>query len=234
MLAVAIKIERLLPAVLSTAAGAVDTIGFLSLGGLFTAHITGNVVVFVAHYISGGSSQIGPLLSVPVFVIVLGVVTMLSARKTHRINRRTLLIVQLLLLTGFLVLGEAFGPFGNPDSGPAVFTGMVGVTAMATQNALVKLAMPGSPSTAVMTTNTTQLAVDLATIVRGGSNPEDLARARHRARMVFPSVAGFVAGCALGGFLQSQFGLRALLLPVVLAVIALPLGELWDDGSTRS
>jgi uncharacterized membrane protein YoaK (UPF0700 family) len=217
---------------LSITAGAVDTIGFLSLGGLFTAHITGNVVVFVAHYISGESSLIGPLLSVPVFVIVLGVVTMLSAKGNHRVSRRTLLIVQLVLLTGFLVLGEVFGPFGNPDSGPAVLTGMIGVAAMATQNALVKLAMPGSPSTAVMTTNTTQLAVDLATIVRGGGKPEDVGRARHRAWMVFPSVAGFVAGCALGGFLQSHFGLKALLLPVVLAVIALPLGELWDDGST--
>ncbi len=32
----------LLPAVLSTTAGAVDIIGFFALGGLFTAHITGN------------------------------------------------------------------------------------------------------------------------------------------------------------------------------------------------
>jgi uncharacterized membrane protein YoaK (UPF0700 family) len=31
----------LLPSVLSVTAGSVDVIGFLSLGGLFTAHITG-------------------------------------------------------------------------------------------------------------------------------------------------------------------------------------------------
>jgi uncharacterized membrane protein YoaK (UPF0700 family) len=34
----------LLPAVLSMTAGAVDVIGFLALGGLFTAYITGNLV----------------------------------------------------------------------------------------------------------------------------------------------------------------------------------------------
>src|SRR3954463_9911218 len=68
----------LLPAVLSTTAGAVDVIGFLALGGLFTAHITGNVVIVAAHYVTGGFSQIGPLLAVPVFMVVMGVVTLVS------------------------------------------------------------------------------------------------------------------------------------------------------------
>ena len=41
----------LLPAVLSTTAGATDVISFLVLGGLFTAHITGNLVIGSAlHY----------------------------------------------------------------------------------------------------------------------------------------------------------------------------------------
>jgi uncharacterized membrane protein YoaK (UPF0700 family) len=70
--------DRLLPAVLSTTAGAVDVIGFLALGGLFTAHITGNVVVVAAHYVTGGFGDIGPLLAVPVFVAVLSLVTLAS------------------------------------------------------------------------------------------------------------------------------------------------------------
>src|SRR5690242_5471260 len=76
----------LLPTVLSTTAGAVDVIGFLALGGLFTAHITGNLVVLLAHYITGNFGEIGPLLAVPIFIVVLGVVTLTFIRKPTSIR----------------------------------------------------------------------------------------------------------------------------------------------------
>ena len=44
---------KMLPAVLSVIAGSVDAISFLGLGGLFTAHVTGNLVVLVAHLATG-------------------------------------------------------------------------------------------------------------------------------------------------------------------------------------
>lgn len=66
-----------LPILLSASAGAVDVIGFLALGGCFTAHITGNLVVIAAHYVIGGFGHAGPLLAVPVFVAVLAAVVLL-------------------------------------------------------------------------------------------------------------------------------------------------------------
>ena len=218
----------LLPAVLSTTAGAVDVIGFLALGGLFTAHITGNVVILAAHYVVGGFSEVGPLLSVPVFVAVLGAVTLASGaiEKAGYSSRRPLLVLQAALLAACLGVGVGFGPFADPDRPMAVLVGMLGVAAMATQNALVKLALPGAPSTAVMTTNTTQLTVDLATLARGLGEPDDLSRARRRASVTFPCVVAFVAGCAAGAVLEVHFGLWALVLPVALAGITVPLGEL--------
>jgi uncharacterized membrane protein YoaK (UPF0700 family) len=111
----------LLPAVLSTTAGAVDVIGFLALGGLFTAHITGNVVIVAAHYVTGGFSQIGPLLAVPVFMAVMGLVTLASSAIAQAGSPplRQLLWLQTALLFGFLLLGVWFGRFTDADSSMA-------------------------------------------------------------------------------------------------------------------
>jgi len=224
-----------LPAVLSTTAGAVDVIGFLALGGLFTAHITGNLVVLAAHYVTGGVNEPATLLAVPVFIAVLGVVTVAAAgfEKTRYGARRALLFLQAILLGGCLVVDLLFGPVADADGAIAVLVGMLAVAAMATQNALVRFALPGSPSTAVMTTNITQLTVDLAAMVRGVSepeNPENLARARRRASVTFPCIVGFMAGCAAGAVLETHFGLWALALPAGLATLALTLDALKRDG----
>src|SRR5215468_6157742 len=146
----------LLPAVLGMTAGALDVISFLGFGGLFTAHVTGNLVILAAHYITGRFGEIAPLLSVPVFVTVLGVVTAVFVRKPIPFIRRGLLVLQAALLASFLGFGVGFGPFADPNNGMAVFAGMLGVAAMATQNAVVRLALPGHPITAVMSPNFAQ------------------------------------------------------------------------------
>ena len=91
----------LVPTVLSMIAGAVDVIGFLALGGLFTAHITGNLVILAAHYITGSFGEIAPLLSAPVCVVVLGVITVMFIRKPTPFTRRALLVIQALSIISF-------------------------------------------------------------------------------------------------------------------------------------
>jgi uncharacterized membrane protein YoaK (UPF0700 family) len=219
------RINWWLPAILSTTAGAVDVIGFLVFGGLFTAHITGNLVVVAAHYVTGGFGQVGPILAVPVFIAVLGVVVLLfGGIESKNTSRRALLVLHAALLAGCLGFGLKFGPFSSSDRPAAVLAGMLAVAAMATQNALVKLALVESPSTAVMTTNTTQLIVDLAALVRGAEEPDKLGRIRRRARVTFLCMAGFIGGCVAGAVLELRFGVGALVLPVILAALAIPFG----------
>jgi uncharacterized membrane protein YoaK (UPF0700 family) len=217
----------LLPAVLSTIAGAVDVIGFLALGGLFTAHITGNVVIVAAHYVTNDFSEIGPLLAVPVFMVVMGLVTLASSAIARRRSTplQPLLWLQTALLAGFLGLGVGFGRFPDADSSIAVLAGMLGVAAMATQNVLVKLALKGAPSTAVMTTNITQLTIDVATLAGSRGNTDELAKVRSRARATFLCIIGFVGGCAAAAALQVNFGFWSLALPVALSALAVPLGR---------
>jgi uncharacterized membrane protein YoaK (UPF0700 family) len=81
-----------------------------------------------------------------------------------------------------------------------------------------------------MTRNITQLTIELATLARRRDAPDDFANARRRASVVFSCFFGFVGGCAAGAVLEVHFGLWALALPVVLATLAVPLGELTSDG----
>ena len=134
---------RLLPFVLSMIAGSTDVIGFLGLGGLFTAHITGNLVILAAHVVSGGDAQIAAMLSVPVFMVALGLTRLLAGglEALGLASLRPLLLLQFLLLAGFLVSCVAAGPGIDPNAANTVLAGMFGVSAMAVQNALVQISL---------------------------------------------------------------------------------------------
>src|SRR5262249_60674835 len=62
------RLEDRLPPLLSAIAGTVDVIGFISLK-LFTAHITGNLVVIAALLVRGGPPNRTQILPVPMFMI---------------------------------------------------------------------------------------------------------------------------------------------------------------------
>jgi uncharacterized membrane protein YoaK (UPF0700 family) len=216
---------RLLPTVLSLVAGSVDAISFLGLGGLFAAHITGNLVILAAHLVSGGNAEWAPILSVPVFVAVLALTRLLASglEAIGLASLQPLLGLQLLLLTCFLALCAAAGPIIDPSAPNGIFAGMLGVAAMAVQNALVQIALRGAPATAVMTTNITRFVMDFGTVLLG-RDPRDIASARNRAKRAWPAIVGFAIGCGLGAVCEAAVGLRSLELPVGFALLALALG----------
>jgi uncharacterized membrane protein YoaK (UPF0700 family) len=211
---------RLLPGVLSLTAGSMDVIGFLGLGGLFTAHITGNLVIFAAHVVTGEAAQWAAILSVPVFMLVL-CLARLSAGGFETIGHdslRPLLLLQFLFLSGALIICVAAGPDIDPNAPIATVAGMLAVSAMAVQNALVQVSLHGVPATAVITTNIARFTTDVGTILLGARRDEV---ARERADRLWPSIAGFIIGCCVGAVCEARFGLRALALPAGLALLAL-------------
>jgi uncharacterized membrane protein YoaK (UPF0700 family) len=216
---------KMLPTVLSIIAGSVDAISFLGLGGLFTAHVTGNLVVLVAHLAAASPAPVANILSVPVFVAALGL-TRLLAGVLERIgfaSLRPLLLLQLLLLVGFLALCAFAGARVDPNATRAILAGMFGVSAMAVQNALVQISLKGVPSTAVMTTNITHFMMDIGEVLIG-RKLSDVAKARTRAMLTWPAIVGFAIGSGLGAACEAAIGLTSLALPVGLAVLAVAMG----------
>jgi uncharacterized membrane protein YoaK (UPF0700 family) len=71
---------KLLPVILSLTAGSVDVISFLGLGGLFNAHITGNLVILASRIVGNSRAPIGIILSVPVFMAALFLTRLLVRR----------------------------------------------------------------------------------------------------------------------------------------------------------
>ena len=216
---------KLLPFVLSAVAGSVDIIGFLALDRLFTAHITGNIVILAARFLADGAAPVAHVLSVPVFMVAL-ILTRLLAAGLERLRFASLvplLMLHFLLLSAFLVIGASAGPRFDPTAAMMVLAGMLGVSAMAVQYALVQISLTGAPSTAVMTTNISIFTMDVGEMLLA-RDPIGVAKAKRRAMHTWPAIVGFLVGCALGALGEAVTGLRSLALPAGLALLALALG----------
>ena len=213
---------KLLTFVLSVIAGSVDVIGFLGLGALFIAHITGNLVVLAARTAAGEHASAAHLLSVPVFIIALFAARLLAgALDRFAIGTlRPLLLLQFMFLAGFLAISIEVGSAADPSAAAMIIAAMLGVCAMAVQNVLVQVSLKEAPSTAVMTTNLTRFVVDLGEVWLG-SDPDGRAKAVARARHTGIAIAGFVIGACLGAWCQARLGPRSLVVPTGLALAAL-------------
>jgi uncharacterized membrane protein YoaK (UPF0700 family) len=212
--------DRLSP-LLSVIAGMVDLIGFFTLGNIFTAHVTGNLVVVAALAVRGGPVNVPQILAIPVFMLALAAVWLI-ARASGRLGSRLaqlLLVIQLLLLVGVLIFSVITRPSASPHGLMASIAAMIAVSAMACQYALFRLAMPRAISTAVMTGNLTNTVLSLMDSLSPGRPlmPVDAARLKRSLRLL----TGFLAGCAAAAAAISWLGDWAWSFPVALAAVAI-------------
>jgi uncharacterized membrane protein YoaK (UPF0700 family) len=215
------RLEAQLPPLLSVIAGMVDLTGFLTLGHIFTAHVTGNLVVAAAEAVQGGPFNLAQGLAIPVFMLSLAAVWLIAhaSRRRGASLARLLLLVQFLLLVAVLFFTVMARPSANPHGFAAGIAVMIAVSAMACQYALLRLAIPGAISTAVMTGNLTNTVLSLLETL--SRDRPLMPGAAGRLRISVRLLLGFLVGCLVAAAAVTLLGDWAWSLPMGLAAIAL-------------
>jgi len=225
--------QQRLPALLAFIAGMVDLTGFLTLGHVFTAHITGNLVVLAAGIVRGGPINVAQALAIPTFMLMVAGVWLLARTRAARTSALTqrLLLVQFLLLAAVFGLSVITRPSTDPHGVMAAVAVLVAASAMACQNTLLHMTVAAAPSTAVMTGN-------LVSAVLSGLDtlsPDRTTRADARQRLgkVSPLLLGFLVGCIVAAAAVSLAADWAWSLPAGLAGLAAALHWTADMNGTN-
>jgi uncharacterized membrane protein YoaK (UPF0700 family) len=224
-----ISFPRIIPFALSFIAGYVDGVMFLALFGLYVAGATGSFVLVGSYWWHSEPGFFLRVLAIPTFVLG-GVVSAVIVEIWGKSRSGLLLTLGLeeLFLLGLLLAGLLGLPADTPGDLAALTAGLFGLLAMGMQSAMVRLFMPNFGSTNVLTTTTTNVAIDLThTLIFwlrnwwSGKEGND-AGARSRLANTLGVVAGFLLGTVIGAFGFVHAGLWVLLVPLMIidAIVA--------------
>ena len=204
--------------VLAGIGGFVDAVGFLTLFGLFTAHLSGNTARLGVEL---GRGEVATALTyaVPVVgffaAVAVGTAWTASCRMRGRRALGPLLLIEAVLVTLLLALGTALRDAGDLTPRSAAYYGLAvtAVAAMGLQTASVRHAAGVSVHTTFITGMTVSLAEELVAAVRGDDG--DAAR---RARVHAVLLGVYLSGAIAGSALDTAWGLWALVAPIVTLV----------------
>lgn len=217
----------LMASLLAAIAGWVDALGFFGLAGVFTAHLTGNLVLAGEQVVRHGHGLLPKLLVFPAFVLGVAVAAWIHLRlqARGRTSVRTLLLAEAAAVLAFMAAGVAGGPVpeGTEMGSLALAAVLLGAFAMGVQNAQGRLALRELGSTAVMTANITQLVLDTVSALRTGA--AERPRAWDRARRQFMPVAAFCIGAVAAAFAYLAFAFWGLLPPILALCLLAALAE---------
>jgi uncharacterized membrane protein YoaK (UPF0700 family) len=199
--------------ILTLVSGLVDAICYLGLGRVFTANMTGNIVVLgFAAAGAPGFSVSGSLTSLAFFLV--GAV--FAGRLSSRVESRGRLLLAAMLTEAVLVgaaavvavLASTVASGGDRYAVIAILAFAMGV-----RNAVIRHLAVRDMTTTVLTQTLTGLAADSS--LAGGSNP----RAGRRSAAVVAMLVGAIIGAAL--YLHTGAGLPLLVAAVVTASTAI-------------
>jgi uncharacterized membrane protein YoaK (UPF0700 family) len=195
---------------LASVAGFCDTITFVTAGQIFSAHVTGNFIVFAYEVVTGSEARAWiKLLTLPVFIISVMAGGWIIGKGP---NRYFLLLFESVVLIsgGLIALGFKLGGAAGLQW-PAYIVVMLVVFAMGLQNAFGKVFSKETHGpTTMMTGNVTQASLDIGALLR--SKWKDV-ETRMSLKKLGVTIGGFLGGCLVGAVLGKQIGLTAVVLP---------------------
>ena len=215
--------ERKISFALSFVSGFVDTAGFIALFGLFTAHVTGNLVLAGASFFNHNDmgSLAAKLLMLPVFVLAV----MYSSYfiKYRRAKLSNMVLAESLFIGCFSIAGAILlGKTAIASNGVISLTASFAVTGMAIQNTYMRKLLNHYTPNTVMTGNFTQFSIDLFDLSvyflkkDRWLYKEALQPIFNSFKKVVVVLSGFLIGCFLGALLVSKIGLLCCLLPAII------------------
>jgi uncharacterized membrane protein YoaK (UPF0700 family) len=222
------RLPTIVPPLLSFTAGFIDSFTVLALFGLFVAQVTGSFVLTAAAAVRHEEGVLTKVLAIPIFFFS-GMMTTFIAVTLERRGRAPLpwiLGLECAVLSAFLLVVLMGAPLSDPGAFSVAAASLLGLFAMGTQSATVRLLMQNVASTNVMTTNTTQIAIDATELLlawqarrrapgdAGLAATYDAAHGRFGA--LFPIMLGFLAGTAVGTLAYVTTGVWGLLLPLAI------------------
>lgn len=197
-------------------AGYVDTLGFVALFGLFTAHVTGNFVLIGAALANATHASIAlKLLAFPAFIVGVAATRLLSVA----VERRGGPALRLALLLGFMVSGVLAEPLAAEPGALAMAAGLFGAAAMGAHSAISRLLLAHLAPTSMMTGNVTQLVIDTLDVLRGAAD----GATRERCVKSFWPLLGFAVGAILAAFAYLAVGFAALAVPLAILLVLIAL-----------
>lgn len=201
---------------LTIVAGYCDSITFVAAGNIFSAHVTGNFIVFAYNLIMASDEDAWiKLLTFPVFMMSVMAGGYISTKFSGK--HFLLLCEGVILLIGGVVAYFFANYLVLGIENTAYLVTMIVVFAMGLQNAFGKLfAKETYGPTTMMTGNVTQLALDIRSFFNSGFQNKDFLSGIRKGLII---ILGFSIGCILGALVGKYIGVAGVILPGLAIIV---------------